>query len=165
DLTFTLPALLPFPTPGNTLLKAASGSGRAEAVRLLQTLMLRYLTNLPAGKAKFTVIDPVGLGDNFAAFMHLADYDESLIAHRIWTEAGHIEQRLSDLTGHMESIIQKYLRNQFSTVEAYNADAGEVAEPFRILVVANFPANFTTEAGRRLVSIVSSGARCGVVSL
>ncbi len=43
--------------------------------------------------------------------------------------------------------------------------AGEVAEPFRIVVVANFPTNFNDNAIRRLVSIVSSGARCGVYAL
>src|SRR5262249_12306090 len=83
----------------------------------------------------------------------------------IWTEANHIEQRLADLTAHMENVIQKYLRNQFQTIEEYNEHAGEVAEPFRVLVVANFPANFTVEATRRLVSIASSGARCGVYTL
>ena len=99
---------------------------------------------------RFTIIDPVGLGQNFAAFMHLADYDEQLVTSRIWTEPTHIEQRLADLTEHMENVIQKYLRNEFETIEEYNAQAGEVAEPFRILVVANFPANFTDEAARRL---------------
>ena len=34
---------------------------------------------------------------------------------------------------------------------AYNHYAGEVAEPFRVLVAANFPVNFSTEAARRLV--------------
>ena len=33
-----------------------------------------------------------------------------------------------------------------------------MAEPFRVLVVANFPANFTEAAARRLVSIATSGA-------
>src|SRR5205807_1177039 len=46
-----------------------------------------------------------------------------------------------------------------------NAAAGEVAEPFRVLVVANFPANFTADAARRLVSIVTSGPSCGVYAL
>ena len=101
------------------------------------------LTTVPPGKVRFTIIDPVGLGENFAAFMHLADYDELLVTSRIWTEPAHIEQRLADLTEHMENVIQKYLRNEFETIEEYNAHAGEVAEPFRVLVVANFPANFT----------------------
>src|SRR5262249_54890242 len=51
------------------------------------------------------------------------------------------------------------------TIEDYNAKAGEVAEPFRVLVVANFPANFSVEAARRLVSICQSGSSCGVYTL
>jgi hypothetical protein len=127
--------------------------------------MLRMLTTIPPGKVRFTIIDPVGLGENFAGFMHLADYDDVLVTSRIWTEAGHIEQRLADLTEQMESIIQKYLRNEFRTIEEYNAHAGEVAEAFRILVIANFPANFSEAAARRLVSVMTSGARCGVYTL
>ncbi len=161
---FTLPALLPFPYRSSLLLKA-SEAGRAAAVKVLQAVMMRFLTSLPPGKVRFTILDPVGLGENFAAFMHLADYDEALVAGRIWTEQAHLEQRLADLTAHMENVIQKYLRNQFQSIDEYNAQAGEVAEPFRVLVVANFPANFSAEAARRLVSITGSGARCGVYTL
>ena len=78
------------------LIKAAD-AGKAEAVTLLQALMLRFLTSVPPGKVRFTIIDPVGLGENFAAFMHLADYSELLVTSRIWTEPPHIEQRLADL--------------------------------------------------------------------
>ena len=48
--------------------------------------MTRLLTCLPPGRVRFTIIDPVGLGQNFAGFMHLADYDEALVGGRIWTE-------------------------------------------------------------------------------
>src|SRR5262249_19222277 len=82
-----------------------------------------------------------------------------LVGSRIWTETAHIEQRLADLTGHMENVIQKYLRNQFQSIREYNAHAGEVAEPFRVVVVADFPVNFSLEAARRLVSIATSGPR------
>src|SRR5215467_14458406 len=127
--------------------------------------MLRMLTTIPPGKVRFTIIDPVGLGENFAGFMHLADHDELLVTSRIWTEPPHIEARLADLTEQMENVIQKYLRNEFRSIDEYNAFAGEVAEPFRVLVVANFPVNFTETAARRLTSIASSGARCGVYVL
>jgi S-DNA-T family DNA segregation ATPase FtsK/SpoIIIE len=159
-----LPAFLPFPEKGGFLLKSRD-QGRAKAVQVLQALMLRFLTALPPGKVRFTIVDPVGLGDNFASFMHLSDYDELLVTSRIWTEPLQIDQRLSDITAHMENVIQKYLRHQFKTIEEYNVAAGEVAEPYRVLVVANFPTNFTAEAARRLVSIVSSGAGCGVFAL
>jgi S-DNA-T family DNA segregation ATPase FtsK/SpoIIIE len=155
------PALLPFPKHASVLLKATD-EGRGRAVEALQALMLRCLTAIPPGKVRFTILDPVGRGENFAAFMHLADHEELLVTGRIWTEATHIEQRLADLTAHMENVLQKYLRNRFETLEEYNAEAGEVAEPYRILVVANFPVNFSVDAARRLVSLANSGARCGI---
>ncbi len=161
---FALPALLAFPRHCSVLFKA-SEEGRTPAVLALQAMMMRLLTTIPPSKVRFTVIDPVGLGENFATFMHLADHDEALVTNRIWTETNHIEQRLADVTAHMENVIQKYLRNQYPTIEDYNAQAGEVAEPFRVVVVANFPVNFSAEAARRLVSIASSGARCGVYTL
>lgn len=160
----SLPAFVPFPDHCAVLLKARD-QARAKSVQVVQSLMLRFLASVPPGKVRFTVLDPVGLGDNFASFMHLCDYDEQLMGARIWTESVQIEQRLADITQHMENVIQKYLRHQFRTIEEYNEAAGEVAEPFRVLVVANFPANFSADAARRLVSIVSSGASCGVFTL
>jgi len=162
--TYTLPAVLSYPGRPSLLIEA-EGEGREAATRVLQNVMLRLLTTFPPGKVRFTIIDPVGLGQNFSAFMHLADYDEKLVSSRIWTEANHIQQRLADLTEHMENVIQKYLRNEFGSIQEYNEHAGEVAEPFQILVVANFPANFSEEAARRLAAISTSGARCGVYTL
>ncbi len=162
--TVSLPALLEFPDRCSLMLRAA-GTGRLRAVDTLQAVMLRFLTALPPGKVRFTIIDPVGLGQNFAGFMHLADYDELLVTHKIWTEPSQIEQRLADLSAHMSNVIQKYLRNEFETIDDYNKYAGEVAEPYRVLVVANFPFNFTETATRHLVSIATTGARCGVYTL
>jgi hypothetical protein len=159
-----IPALLSYPEAPSLLLEAAGG-GRAAAATLLQAAMLRLLVSLPAGKVRMTIIDPTGLGENFSAFMHLADFDERLVNSRIWTEAAHINQRLADLTEHMENVIQKYLRNENQSIQQYNEYAGEIAEPFHVLVVAHFPANFSDEAARRLVSIATSGPRCGVYTL
>ncbi len=159
-----VPAALELPEHCSLLVQTGL-QGRVEALAALQAVMARLLTSLPAGRAHFTILDPVGLGENFAGFMHLADYDDALIGGRIWTEKQHIEQRLGDLTAHMENVIQKYLRNEFETIDAYNVQAGELAEPYRFLVIADFPANFTEEALRRLSSIVISGPRCGVYTL
>ncbi len=158
---FTVPALLDFRKKGSLLIRAGEG-GRDEAVELLQAVMLRMLTAIPPSKVRFTIVDPVSLGRSFASFMHLGDFDEMIINHRIWTDSMQIDQRLKDLTDHMENVIQTYLRNDYPTIEDYNAQAGEVAEPYRVLVVANFPHGFTDSAMKSLASIVSSGARCGV---
>ena len=164
ESAWNLPLMLPFPHSPSLVVETNQG-GRNEAVAVLQVAMLRLLTQLPPGKVRFTVIDPVGLGEPFSAFMHLADFDDLLITNRIWTESAHIDQQLSDLTEHLENVFQKYLRNEFETIEDYNHHAGEVAEPYRILVVAGFPSAFTERAASRLTSIMASGPRCGVYTL
>ncbi|MFN0010526.1 MAG: hypothetical protein ACKVS8_02655, partial [Phycisphaerales bacterium] len=83
----------------------AVGAAREAALDVLRNASVRLLTGLPPGKVRFTFIDPVGLGQSFSAFMHLADYNEQLVGERIWTESRHIEARLADLTEHMENVI------------------------------------------------------------
>ncbi|MCA9079599.1 MAG: hypothetical protein KDA58_03525, partial [Planctomycetaceae bacterium] len=125
-----LPATLPFPEQSSILFKTPGGAGRDEAVAAMRSLTLRLLTLLPPGKLRFTILDPIGLGESFAGLMHLTDFDELMVSSRIWTEPGQIENKLADLTEHMENVLQKYLRNEFQTIEEYNAAAGEVAEPY-----------------------------------
>jgi DNA segregation ATPase FtsK/SpoIIIE, S-DNA-T family len=162
--TFSVPALFAYPKQASILIHT-DRQGRADAIRGMQMIMTRLLTTIPPGRVRFTLIDPVGLGQNFAGFMHLADYDEALISSRIWTDSDQIDQRLANLTEHMETVIQKYLRNEFATIDDYNAQAGELAEPYRYLVISDFPVNFSDDAMRRLSSIASTGARCGVYTL
>ncbi len=159
--SFELPAAIDLPGRGSLLIEAGDRA-RAPGLAAVRVAMARLLAGYPPGRVRFTILDPVGLGQSFAGFMRLTDHDPALVNARIWTEQRHIEQRLTDLTEHMETVIQKYLRDEYATIEAYNEVAGEIAEPYRYLVVADFPANFTDEAGRRLASIADSGARCGV---
>src|SRR5690606_16355389 len=125
----------------------------------------RLLSVASPGKASFTVIDPVGLGQSFSGVMHLADFAEHLINGKIWTQSGQIEEKLAELNEHMEKVIQMYLRNEYETIAEYNEQAGIIAEKYHFLVVANFPANFSEVAIKRLLSIATSGARCGVYTL
>jgi len=160
---WTQPAAVPFPAQSSVLVKTTADQ-KEVAGAFLQALTLRIASGAPAGQTRFTIIDPLGLGKHFAGFMHLADHDELLVTSRIWTEPQQIEQRLADITEQMELVIQKYLRNEYPSIGAYNADA-EVPEPYRFVVVSNFPANFTETSARRLASIAASGARCGVSTI
>jgi len=162
--SYQLPAMMDFPGHCSLLLESGPKC-RGQAIATLQNVMLRLLTSIPPGKLRFTIIDPVGLGQSFAGYMHLADYEEALVTSRIWTDPKHVEMRLTDLTEHMEKVIQKYLRNEFESIESYNISAGEIAEPYRFLVIADFPTSFTDAAAQKLKSILESGARCGVYTL
>ncbi|MCY3020843.1 MAG: FtsK/SpoIIIE domain-containing protein [Planctomycetota bacterium] len=163
-LTLVLPLVLAFPLGGSLCIRAGL-SKREEAMQMLFGVVLRLLCSCPPGKAKLTIIDPVGLGQNFAALMHLADYDETLVNGRIWSDTVHIERKLTELTEHMEKVIQKYLRNRYATIDEYNREAGQMAEPYRFIVIADYPTGFSEVAFERLAGIATSGARCGVYTL
>lgn len=162
--SFSVPLLLTVPELGSLLIET-KGDGREQAIATLDDTILRLLASAPPGRLSFTLIDPVELGRSFSGLMHLGDYDERLINSRIWTQPAQIEEQLAHLNEHIEKVSQMYLRNEFATVVDYNEQAGRIAERYHFLVVADFPANFSDTAMRRLMSIAASGARCGVHTL
>ena len=161
---WSLPLLLQFPKEGSLLIEA-DASQRALALGTLNHVVCRLLANAPPGRVSFTVYDPVGLGQSFAGLTHLADEAEHLIHGRIWTQSSQLEERLADLNDHLEKVIQMYLRNEYPTIAEYNEQAGNIAEKYRFLILADFPAGFSDLALRRLHSIANTGARCGVFLL
>ncbi|MEM9914159.1 MAG: FtsK/SpoIIIE domain-containing protein [Planctomycetota bacterium] len=162
--SLSVPALLSGPDQRSFYL-GTPPEQRPAALAMMQSVMLRLLTTMPPGQVKFTLIDPIGLGESFGGFMHLADHEESLVNGRVWSEPAHIDRRLTDLTDHMGQMIQKYLRNDYDSIDQYNEQAGELAEPYRFLVAADYPQGFSTDAAARLNSLAASGARCGVFVL
>ena len=157
----SIPLALNFPEHGSLLFEVPN-SGDAVVSGTINNLIVRLLSTTPPGKLCFTIYDPVGLGQNFAGLMHLADYEESLINRRIWTQRDQLDDRLAELSEHIEKVIQMYLRNEYATITEYNAQAGSVAEKYYFLVVADFPAGFSEPGAKRLQSIAASGPRCGV---
>ena len=143
----SLPLLLTYPNEGSILFEAGKG-GHDAAITAINNVMFRLLSSTPPGKLSFTIFDPVGLGQNFAGLMHLADYEESHINSRIWTQTGQIEEKLAELNEHMEKVIQMYLRNEYETIAEYNAQAGTIAEKYHFLVIASFPVNFSDTAAQ-----------------
>jgi hypothetical protein len=160
----SVPLAFSYPLEGSILFET-SKAGHEEAVAAINNIIFRLLSTTPPGKLSFTIFDPVGLGQNFAALMHLADYEDSYINSRIWTQTNQLEEKLAELNEHMEKVIQMYLRNEYATITEYNAQAGSIAEKYHFLVIASFPVNFSDTAARRLRNIAASGARCGVYTL
>ena len=135
---------------------------RGEAVSLTRSLLLRRLAGTNAGDLTLSFYDPVGLGQSAAELLDLAEYDAALIGGKVWSSPQDLAARLTELTSHIELVIQKYLRSTYETIDEFNAAAGEIAEPYRQLVVFDFPHGLTEETFGRLTSIVANGPRCGV---
>ena len=158
----SMPALVPIIGSQNLLIKAAGG-GKERARKVLQSIVLRLLATTAPGKLRMVCIDPVGLGATMAGF--IKDLPDILTGGQAWFEGVHIERQLADLEAHMATVKQKYLGVRYQTMEEYNSNAGEVAEPYRLLVISDFPARFSDGAAQRLVSIATNGPATGVYVL
>jgi len=164
DLQCAVPLGLNYPNLGSMYIRA-SGAKRDASLAMLLNAAMRLLCGFPAGKAKLTIIDPVGVGQSFGAFMHLTDYDETLVNGKVWSDGAHIERKLSELTEHIEKVTQKYLRNRYETVSEFNKEAGQMSVPYQFVVISDFPTALSELALERLSTIINSGPRCGVYTL
>lgn len=135
---------------------------REEAVDLAQAILWRMLASVSPGRAKLTLIDPIGRGQNFASLMSMTDYEPDLVGHRVWTGERQIEQRLAELAHRAEDILQVNLRDRFERIEQYNAIAGSLAEPYRAIAAVGFPESLTRDAYKSLRAIMDSAMRCGI---
>ncbi len=138
---------------------------RERALALARTLLIRQLAATEPGDMRFTFFDPVGLGQSVAEFLGLAEFDPDLVGGKAWSAPADLAAQLAGLTAHIELVIQKYLRTTYETIDEFNAAAGEIAEPYRYLVVCDFPTGFTDETFGRLMSVMANGPRCGVRTL
>ncbi|MFZ5478773.1 MAG: FtsK/SpoIIIE domain-containing protein [Myxococcota bacterium] len=153
-----VPALVPLVCRGNLVLEG-SGAALERANDALQSVLFRLLAAVPPGKLRVTAIDAAGLGSSFADVLHLP---EVLRGPKVWHEEREVAEALVELSSHMSMVIQKYLKSDFASIDAYNRIAGEVAEPYRILLVGGFPAGFRPEVAERLLSIAKNGPPLGV---
>jgi hypothetical protein len=156
-----VPALLDFPF-GAGIAIATDVERRAAAIDLARSIVLRTLAATPPGGVRYIFVDPVSLGRAVADFRHLAEFDPRLVDAKTWTSERDVEARLEELSDHLEVVISTYLRGQFDSIDEYNHYAGEVAEPYRVLVVFDYPAGFTARSSHQLLSLIENGTRCGV---
>lgn len=158
------PGVLALPGPSSFLIRHDRES-RDDALSTMRNVIARILATFPGRKARFVLTDPIGIGQSFAGFMRLSDLDPSPVGQRIWADPNQIERQLVDLTEHMQTVIQKYLRRDYATIEEYNEAAGEIAEPYRFLVIPDLHVALTDNGASKLKSILESGPRCGVYAI
>lgn len=133
---------------------------------LLTTMLGQLLATFRPGTVRLLLIDPLGLGDNFRSFAALRDLDPDTISGAIWSAPADIRRQLQDVVDAIGAISQNQLRDTFATIDAYNAAflrrSGTADQPYRFLVVSDFPEGFDTESVQLLGRIMANGPRCGV---
>lgn len=151
-----LPALLDLIGSGHLFLH---GPDPEAARQMLQSILLRLVVTFPPGALRLSLADPVGLGANLSAFLRLPD---ALRGDKVCSRSEEIARQLDLLEKHIETVIQSRLQNLYADVEEYNAQAGEIAVPYHILAVSEFPVGFDERMAERLLHIARNGPRAGV---
>lgn len=144
---------------------AHNDADRGTALGFVRSILLRELAAVPPGELQFCLFDPIGLGQSAGNLLDMAEYDAAMIGGKVWSTAADLASRLTEQTNHIELIIQKYLRTTYDTIDDFNAAAGEIAEPYRLLVLFDFPTGFSEQTLGQLKSIMENGPRCGVFTV
>ena len=138
---FSVPLLLTYPLQGSILFETPK-VGHEEAIAAINNIIFRLLSTNPAGKLSFTILDPVGLGQNFAGIMHLADYEESHINSRIWTQAAQFEEKLAGVErAHGKShpdVSAQRIRDHRRIQRASGNYCGEISHPRHRIIPGEF---------------------------
>ena len=158
---FRFPLLAELPGPSGFALDVATGS-RDTAIGVARSVILRLLASHAAGDCRFTFIDPAGLGDSVAPFLPLGDFSAELVDGGVVTLEDEIEDKLTELTRHIEMVIKTHLRGDHDTLEEHHAAIGEIVEPYRFVFAFDFPQRLTDKAKGLLRNIIDNGPRCGV---
>ncbi len=143
------------------LLFRYDGDLAARAAKDASALIYRWLHLLPAETVRFTLYDPVALGDSFSAFSGLIA-PKGVVTGKIWTDAVDLEDRLNLLIRHISNVIQNRLQDTYEDLGAYNKAHPEAPEAYRILVLKDYPFGLTNHALEMLSQVLRQGPKCGV---
>ncbi len=157
--TISVPRCVDFLNITNIIFNCNDIHETKRAIQITHNIIARALLSLPPSKIKLTFIDPIELGGNAAPFTPLL---REIHGGMVYTQQNDIENQLSILIRVIENVIQKYLQNKYDSIAMYNEATKEVPEPYRLLVIYNFPHGFNDSTASKLLNIIKSGPKAGV---
>lgn len=139
---------------------------RTGGAAMLNHLVGQVLAQSQAGTVRFLFIDHADLGGTFRSFAALGDASGEVIGSGIAARPEDIRKRLGQMIEAITDIKQGKLRDIHPSLDAYNASvrksSGASGEPYRFVVIANWPHGFDSESCGLLKQVLDNGAPCGV---
>lgn len=155
-----LPALLSFEET-NGLCFLSKSSNREIVNKTIQSIVLRFLSSIPPRLCKVIMYDGTGLGSNLIT---LSDLSQDISEKGIITSPQELLKQLQILEDHIPEVIQKVLGYKYSdkTLIEYNSIEKKKAEPYRFLIISDYPHTLTKEHFDILKKILKNSRRAGV---
>ncbi len=156
------------PSRHHNLIIRTAAPDKTNVYDFMYSLTLRLLTAGKPGSVNLLMIDPVKLGEKLGtfstAFRELPRVKSLIQGGLALTEERQIEEELIQLRTRIAEIVQT-MGDNFSSLEDYNLASLDIQEPYRILVIRDFPKSFSRNSIEKLLSIMSSGPKCGVYTI
>ena len=129
----------------------------------LQTTVLHLAAALPKGLCRITAYDPIGLGSNLIA---LSNVSSKITGGSIITDSRGFSTALMNVRNLIPTVIQKVLGFKYKNLNLvdYNKE-NEHQEPYTILVLSDFPNNYTRDQFEMVQQILRNGKQAGVYVL
>lgn len=147
----------------------AGGGFFSEDVGLIESAVLQLLDTVPPGMLKIHAVDPLQLGSSLNFLYGLNEAGNRVFDDAVWTSVEQTAKLLNDLERQVTFVTQKYLQGRHQTLTAFNIDAEEIAEPYHLVLLYDFPRMFTRdgryfdeESLSRLTRLLGAARRAGV---
>jgi hypothetical protein len=155
-----IPAVIdPISNRRHVFIQGADSNTRAMQMR---AILLRLLLAFPVGLARLLLLDGIELGRTLAIFA--AKLHDDICGGRVYDREQEIANELGKIRARIAQITQHVLV-EHDNINSYNQANPEIPEPYRFVIVNEFPCGFSAQALRQFQDIVRNGPRAGVYIL
>lgn len=133
-----------------------NGKTKRQCEEVVNSIAGRLLMSLPSGAVKIYMVDANDLEGTCSEFKGL-----NRDVFKIYAQSTEINKLLEETLQHIENVLQNMLVGTNLTLADYNSGKTN-KEPYRLLIIKDFPCGFYGEAVPLLKKIVSAGIRAGV---
>lgn len=145
----------PFFLNDNNLVLHYDEKDKQRCLDIVNALIGRAMMAVPSGGLNLAMIDTNGMTGTSEEWKRL-----SRNVFRVSSRSSDVQKMLDETVLHIEHIIQNLLKGQ-TTLAEYNKSK-ENQEPYRLLVIEDFPVGIPMEGINNLKKILKNGIRAGV---
>ena len=154
-----LPLILPLLDSGSIVLSTSEPEGTTAAMGAVSSMVLRLLCSVPPTDLIVHQYDP-RLRGTLSPLAQLRSLPVPLIGPAM-TDERELELALEGLT-HDVTRVSELLAGRYETLGALESEVGESGEPYRILVVSDYPAGIGERSASMIERLMERGASGGV---
>lgn len=147
--TFDIPLLLPMRVNGILL---NFGTDAEKVPNLFQNIILRLLLSMRMDLVKVSVVD-MDYGNSFPV---LSSITNPMFKSQIVYQPEDVAKLVDELGKEISEANRNYL-GRYPDIDIYNAEAGDMAQPYHFVFLDDFPNGFSSQSIDNLLRLTSNG--------